>query len=506
MLWFEKMKSNDDIFAKNKFGLGLFVLTFLFFIFSYWKNSVGLFFDIPSVFTSAIFELGNTEDAYILYWPNRARLFNNVLVSIPFNLIFFLIKDQPIIYWLKYWSASYFLMHFFGLLIMYLSARRTKRYDIAVVGFLFYSLLCIPNAIWAIREIHISIPFYFSLLAYFLSREKFKLIDILPISLLSIYMFESFETSAILGLIFFIFSNLYIVNKGKNDDLWKKLIIGFWGILYAFYIPIRTIYLGLMNKVEIGVGLEQWINGSIITFNHLFSGNLIITCFAFLCVIIAFIYKKQFNWKSILIFILPVVLFTILTLYLRTRFIPDPKIELHYYSIVLWFLYPVFLIIILLDYFEVDILRYNKFVFSNLIIVASLFGILNLSWQIHSFYEFGKYEAYLKNLIDKSNNVVVNIPQHDFNKYTFLNYNMCFGTMLQAIFLTEKGQQSKIIFPSKYFCDYSKYCFDDYDHTYYDKSENILYIQTALFKIKTRYWDLSNIVNVFKKQGRVKNL
>ena len=112
MLWFEKMKSNDDIFAKNKFWLGLFVLTFLFFIFSYWKNSVGLFFDIPSVFTSAIFELGNTEDAYILYWPNRARLFNNVLVSIPFNLIFFLIKDQPIIYWLKYWSASYFLMHF----------------------------------------------------------------------------------------------------------------------------------------------------------------------------------------------------------------------------------------------------------------------------------------------------------------------------------------------------------------------------------------------------------
>ena len=500
------MKSYDDVFVKNKFWIVCFILSFLIFLFAYWKNSVGLFFDIPASFSGIIFQSEDNYNNFLVINQNRTRTFNDLLISIPFNLFFSFIKNSSIIYSLKLWSSSYFIIHLFGLIVMYLSAMRTKRYDIATIGFLFYSLLCIPNAIWAIREIHISIPFYFSLLAYFLSREKFKLIDILPISLLSIYMFESFETSAILGFIFFIFSNLYIVKKNENDDLYKKSIIGFFGILYALYIPIRTIYLGIKSNVDVELGLEQWIDGSIITLNHLFSGNLIITLFAFICVIVAFFYKKQFNWKSILIFILPVVLFTILTLYLRTRFIPDPKIELHYYSIVLWFLYPVFLIIILLDYFEVDILRYNKFVFSNLIIVASLFGILNLSWQIHSFYEFGKYEAYLKNLIDKSNNVVVNIPQHDFNKYTFLNYNMCFGTMLQAIFLTEKGQQSKIIFPSKYFCDYSKYCFDDYDHTYYDKSENILYIQTALFKIKTRYWDLSNIVNVFKKQGRVKNL
>ena len=87
-----------------------------------------------------------------------------------------------------------------------------------------------------------------------------------------------------------------------------------------------------------------------------------------------------------------------------------------------------------------------------------------------------------------------------------LNNNMCFGTMIRSIFLTKKGQKAKIIFPSKYFCDYSIHCFDDYKHTYYDKSKNILYLQTASFKIKTKYWDLSNIVTVFKKQGRVKNL
>ncbi len=500
------MKFDYDVFSKNKFWIACFLLAFFVFVFAYWKNSVGLFFDIPASFASVIFQADDNYNKFLIINQNRTRSFDDLLIAIPFNLIFNFIKNNSIIYSLKLWSSSYFIIHLFGLIVMYLSAVRTKRYDIATIGFLFYSLLCIPNAIWAIREIHIAIPFYFSLLAYFLSHEKFKLIDILPISLLSIYMFESFETSAILGFIFFIFSNLYIVKKNENEDLYRKSIIGFFGILYALYIPIRTIYLGIKSNVDVELGLDQWIDGSIITLNHLFSGNLIITLFAFICVIVAFFYKKQFNWKSILLFVAPVVLLSILTLYLKTRFIPDPKVELHYYSIALWFLYPVFLLIILLDYLKIDISRYNKFVFSNLIIVASIFGILNLSWQIHSFYEFGKYEAYLKNLIAKSNNVVLNIPQSDLNKYTFLNNNMCFGTMIRSIFLTKKGQKAKIIFPSKYFCDYSIHCFDDYKHTYYDKSKNILYLQTASFKIKTKYWDLSNIVTVFKKQGRVKNL
>ena len=319
-------------------------------------------------------------------------------------------------------------------------------------------------------------------------------------------MFESFETSAIIGVIFFVFSFLYFLKMNNDKAILGKIIIGFMGILYAAYIPLRTIYLVVEHSIDIESGFSQWIDSSLITLNNLFSGNLIIIWFALICLVIAIFYKKQFDWRNIIFCIIPIILLNILLLYFKTKFIPNPKVELHNYSLALWFIYPVFLFVIFLDYFRIDISKYNKFLFHNLIIVASIFGIMNLSWQIHSFYEFGKYEAYLKNLISKSPNVVLKIPRADLNKYTFLNNNMCFGTMVQAIFLTKEGQKSKIIFPSKYFCDYSKYCFDDSKHTYYDKSKNILYIQTAPYRIKTKYWDLSNIVSVFKKQGRIKNM
>ena len=500
------MQLIENIFKKNKWFVISFLVTFICFIFFYWQNSVGLFFDIPASFASVIFQVDDNHSKFLMITQNRTRTFDDILIAIPFNIFFNFIKDNSIIHSLKLWSSSYFIVHLFALIIMYLSARRTKRYDIAAIGFLFYIMFCIPNAIWAIREVHIAIPFYFSLLAYFLSCEKFNYKYVIPIFLLSIYMFESFETTAILGLIFFIFSNLYIKRDDEKEAQWAKALIGFFGLLYFIYIPLRTIYLGLKASANISLGISQWIDSSILTFNNLFSGNLIVTWFAFLCVIIAVFYKKQFSWKSLLFFISPIVLFAILILYWKTGFVHNPKIELHYYSLVLWFMYPVCLLIILLDYFNIDVSKYNKFLFSNLIIIASIFGILNLTWQIHSFYEFGKYESYLKNLINKSDNVVFNIPQEDFNKYTFLNNNMCFGTMLQAIFLTEKGQKSKIIYPSEYFCDYSEFCFDDAKNTYYDKTKDVLYIQTAPFKIKTKYWDLSDIVEVFKEQGRIKNI
>ena len=500
------MRLNEDIFKKNKWYVISFLITFCCFVFFYWKNSVGLFFDIPSAFASVIFQVDDNETRFIFYNQNRTRIFNDLFIAFLFNPIFYIIKNNSIIYLLKFWSSLYFIVHLLGLIIMYISAKMTKRYDIAAIGFLFYVLFSIPSAIWAIREIHMAIPLYFSLLAFFLSYEKINVKSLIFIILLSIYMFESFESAFILGILFFIFSNLYIRKTNKKEEQWGKAIIGFFGLLCPFYILLRIIYLRLIINVDVSLGFSQWIDNIIVTFNNLFSGNLIITWFACLCIICAVFYKKQINWKSLLFFIFPLSLLVICILYLKTWFIPIPKTELHYYSLAFLFLYPVFLLIILLDYFKIDISKYNEFLFSNLIVIASIFGILNLGWQINSFYEFGKYENYLKNLINSTDKTVLNIPKEDFDKYSFLNSNMCFGTMQQAIFLTEKGQKSKIIYPSEYFCDYSEFCYDDKQHTYYDKSKDILYIQTAPFKVKTKYWDLSDIVEVFKEQGRIKNI
>lgn len=498
------MKLYQDIFNKNIWWVILFLITFVLFIFSYWKNSVGLFFDIPAAFASVIFKFNENHINFLMINQNRARDFNDLLIAIPFNSIFYFIKNSSVINILRLWSSSYILIHFFGLIIMYLCARRTKRYDIAAIGFLFYSLFCIPNAIWAIREVHIAIPFYFSLLAYFLSYERLNVKDIIPVGLLCLYMFESFETTVILGLILFIFSNLYIKKYREDKNPWFKAIIGFLGLAAAIYIPVKTFYLGFKSAVNVSLGLSQWIDGSIITLKNLFNGNLNITWCAVICVIWVIFYKKKFGWKNYVGFFL-LISFMLYFLYLKTGFLADSHIELHYYSVVLWFIYPVILLIILFDYFKVDVDNYNKYLFSNLVVIASIFGILNLLWQIHSFYEFGKYENYLKDLIKTKKEVVLNIPEEDFKNNSFLSYNNCFGVMQRAIFLTERGEKSKIIYPSKYFRDYSNYCVEDIDNTYYDKQNNILYIQTSPFKVKTPFWDLSDIVQVFEKENRVKN-
>lgn len=498
------MKSYQNIFNKNKWWVILFLITFGLFIFFYWQNSVGLFFDIPAAFASVIFKFDENHINFLMINQNRARDFNDLLIAIPFNSLFYFIKNFSIINVLRLWSSSYFIIHLFGLIVMYLCAKRTKRYDIAAIGFLFYALFCIPNAIWAIREINISIPLYFSLLAYFLSYEKLTVKDIIPIGLLCLYMFESFETTVILGLILFKFSNLYIKKDRNDKNSWFKAIIGFLGLIAAIYIPLKTIYLGFKSVVNVSLGLFQWIDGSVIAFRHIFSGNLIISWFALVVVIGTIFYKKNLGLKSFLC-LFSIISLMIYILYSKTGFQADSHIELHYYSVVLWFIFPVILLIFFLDYFKIDVEKYNQYLFSNIVIVASIFGILNLVWQIHSFSEFGKYENYLKTLIKTKDEVVLNIPQEDFNKYSFLSYNNCFGVMQRAIFLTDKGEKSKIIYPSDYFRDYSNYCVEDIDNTYYDKQNNILYIQTSPFKVKTQFWDLSDIVQVFEREGKVKN-
>ncbi len=490
----------NDYFVKNKLWIGIFLLFFVIFIILYFKYSLGLFFDIPSLFFGMFFSYDDTNPKFLIFMDTRARFADNFLVALFFNTFLKLNGNLPIIYYLKAFSSSYFLVHLLLLIMNYCIARRTKRYDIAVICFLFYALFSIPNAIWAIREIHIAILFYFAILSYLLSYEKLGAKDIIPIIFIIICLYEAFETTIIFGPIIFLYTILYL-KKYKNTYTSSLLKIGISiSLLFAsVYTVLKTLWLsynGMCNALE---GLNQWIGGFLISFRTLFHGNMLILLFALIAVFILFFIKKELGFKNLFIGFIYIFI-CLLSLYKISGFIPDPGIELQNYSYALWFIFPVIISILALDYFKIKL---DNYFYSNLLITACVFGVLNLLWQINTCFEFAKYENYLKNLLNNSKQVVVKIPDEDLTKYSFLKFNTCFGVIQRSIFLIDNYVKDKIIVPSKNYCDYSKYCFDDIEHTYYDKTNDILYIQTAPLKIKTKYWELTPIKEEFEKTGRV---
>lgn len=500
------MKNFQDIFFKHKFLLLILFTTFIIFMFFYTKNLEGTFFDIPAMFLAFFSPIHNNANAFIVYDDTRTRFLNNLLVAIPFNILFIFLKNTSLANLIRIYSVSYFIVPFFLLICNYFAARRTKRYDIAVIAFVFYFLFSIPNAVWAVRELHMTILGYFLILSYFLSKEKLGLKDLIPIGLLIIYLFESFETVMIFGLLLFISATFYI-KKQDDDNSWFKALIGVGGLIAVIYTPIRMLIIKFnTGLLDFGSGLSEWIEASKITLLRLFDGNLLIPLFALPLIVFLFFYKKDINFKSACIGILYLI-FALFVIYNKTHFIPDTNIELLNYSFALWLLFPTIIALILLDYFKIDIDKLNPSFYSNLLVVTCIFGVINLLWQINTSFYFQKSNNYLKDLINKSEETIITIPKEDIEKYNYiLRTNTCFGQSQRSVILNDDADNTKIIFPADYYEDYSQYCFADEENNYYVKENNIIVIQTTVSPLITKYWNLTKVAEKFEESGKIKTL
>ena len=491
---------NENIFLKHKFLITLFLITFIGFMYCYYTSAMGLYFDIPNMFSGMFYVKSQYPSNFVFFNDNRPRLFNNLLVAVPFNLLFGYVKNLPAINALKLFSTSYFVVHLFGLIVNYLVALRTKRYDIAAVAFCFYCLFSVPNAIWSVRELHIAVLFYFALLSYFLSKEKLHPIDLIPISLLVIYTFESFEIIMILGVLLYVFMRLYVKKEDKN--VWYKIFIGISCLIAAIYMPLRLLLLAMDKELMFSAGLNEWILGIIITFTHLFESNLLIAVFAIIAIIASVFYKKSLINPLMVPILALYIIIVEMVLYHQTGYFAEPHLELQYYGIGLVLFFPVVFLIILFDYFKIDVNNYNKYFFSNLVVFACIFGILGLIWQIHSSYDFRNYVIYMKNLINLSeDNSFITIPEEDFKKHRFLEYNNCYGITLKSVYLSKTKEINKLLLPAQYYNDYSIFCFAGDEFTYFDKKKQEVYLQGTAFQVKNNYWDLTPIAKKLEEES-----
>lgn len=486
---------NENIFLKHKVLLISFIFAFFAFIFCHVKYSLGLFFDMPAMMLGNISQ-DDTFSRFLVFPDRNIRYFTNFLIAIPFNISAFFLKDTSILNLLRAFSASYLILHIFGLVANYLIALRTKRFDIAAICFAFYTFFSLQNTIWVCREVHIAVLFYFALLSYFLSRTKLSLKDLIPIVLITTYLFESFEISMIFGIILFIFAIL-LTQKGREEiNRWYKVLIGLSGLFFFLYIPIKTILWSISGQMDLNQGSNEWLFASKTTLENLFNTNSLITIFALIAVIIFTLYKKPIGKRNIPIILLYIGIL-VFCLWKTTNFIPNPMTELQNYSFVFWFIYPVIITILTMEYFHKEI---NSIFLSNLIVTACIIGLIGISWQLNNCFEFNKYVSYLKELIKKSEKTFITIPEEDFTTKPFLSFNTCFGTMHKAIFISEEYEIKKLIMPATYYPDYTEYCMDTEKENYYDNAREFLYLQTTSMRLKNKYWDISEIKEQISNQ------
>ena len=467
-----------NIKKEHKIFLSVFLFFFMILIYFHIKYSVGLFFDQPAMFFGSIQDLDGNLNGYGIFNDDRIRYFSNCLVSIPYNISLFIYKNTVSNLYIQsmvsLYTSSYYWIHLFALLVNFLISLRTKRYDIGVIAFAFYCIFCMQNMLWAVREVHISILFYFALLSYFLSRQKLNKFDLIPITLLLVYMFESFEITIIYGFLIHIFAILYTVIRRKSDNLGMKNYIG----IICLFISLYIIYvMSIELNQEIIPGFKEYFVAFYWYLRSIIYNYTVLSLFTIPPVLLCCFYKKPFGKGSLLCVLL--YYFTAAEWIIgRTKLIHDAAVEIHSYAAAMILIFPVILIILIIDFFNIK--TENKAFVPNLFIIACIVGILQLAWQIHGCFMFKQYIEYLKNVITISTEKLIQIPKEDYNNNKFLKLYMGYGIIHQSVLLNPNNPIDKIIVPSP--------CRKE-EPTYWHDEKNTRIIQFGTILHNAPFWD-----------------
>ena len=496
----------EDFFKKHKIILSIFTLVFLTFVIITACSYRGAFFDSLGHFFAFIDDILAGKDVnYVFLHDYRTRHFSNFLSIIPFNLAIFAgVSDLKLM--LKIFTGSFYFMNFVFLITGYLVAKRTKRYDIAVWLFVFYCFFLVPGSVWFTRECRIAIILQFILLMYFLSKEKLSKRDIVPVSLLVVYMFESFETTFLYGIMLFVFALIYYKKNPEAQNIKAKILIGIGSLISSIYIFFMTKHWASMQESNIQVSnfFHLFIDQTLNTFSHFFRSSLIITAIGLGVASCILFVRREFKTKDFC-FLIPLVSLILLLLYQNTRLVPAPYLESEFYTLPLLLSIPALGILILFDYKNWTIAKYNKNVYSNLIVLSSIIGILHFGWQINSSFYAYEYVSYLQNVLKNAKKTIVKLPEEAKYK-DFYVYDSCFGSMQRSVLFSPEYKVKSIMFPGKTNRDYGSTCYDNIAYTYYLEDEDELSLQYSVsLEVKNQYWDMTKIAKKFKQKGLVKD-
>lgn len=424
----------------------------------------------------------------------HTRLFINLINQFPINFAhnFLGIHNKQILMML--YSFPLYVFPLLALIFNCMLSKRTKRFDIAIIGLGIYFLAVASSALYSVVELRLATVFYLILFNYLAGKINYTKFDIGAILFLILMLFNSHELVIIIGPIFFLISFYYAKNEENKFNKNVKRFIGYSSLsaslylVYWFYTkPVTGEAFRYLQEAQISL-LNIKESFGILTFISLFLISLCI------------FYKKYFSkyiimgltclYSGILIWV-----YLNLTTYLNSNL---------FFAIRTWpcFVLPVALILVfIIDYFR---LKVGNIFYTNILTIICFTGILYSIWQINHSYYFYKDYKYFQNKMDTISKVMVT-PDEVSDIYSRLErrrYHFMNTFTTESILFSDKFKINHIVVPEKVSSGYSeKYQCYVYlkDYKFYVDKSGILHLPYINIDVKNDFWDLTDITKELEK-------
>lgn len=472
---------------------------FILFIISSIASTKGIFSDTPNEFFRDFHHIVSNNDnpfSLFAFKPYPMPRDFSWLIHRFIYIVFYPFFTKSILVNLNLYTFSLLVMPFIMLILNFIIAKRTKRFDIAIFAFALYSLFSIPYISWLARELQIAIMLQTIFLQFFLSKKthNYTKSDLFFYSLFTLFLFKSFENIIFIGPMFFVFGFISYIKNKENKK--RYLLLGIFSLFACLYVVFKDFLFLYENQKFI---LSSY--GSSMPWNmyfHSLKGVFIYTpiwiSIVGIIILLIITYKNRFFKPIDIFWVTPIIILTLGYIFFNTKFVPYPSCEYNLFLCQIIFSSILFFIILIFDYFD---FIFNKFFLNNLIIISCIVGILHFSWQINSSLYCYKYKKFIISVLEKCDKPFVTI--HIDPSMTEYNYAAHNGYIFRSLILSKNKKIKTFILPDLKHIDRSNEKDFEYRELCYVDNEDYSHflLISQYFQPKSKYWDLSDMAKVF---------
>lgn len=453
----------------------------------------GFYLDGAFWFVSVLNNLSAGTFPFV-YDENHTRNFAVCLSQLPMVLAYGLFHIKSKIFLSYMFSLPLFVLPLIFMYWNYNLTKRTKQYGILFWSIFSYCVVSLVIQIWSIAENIIASQIYFLLLNYLLAKIEYNKWDKTGIVFLLIMMFEIYEHTIIIGLLFFSVM-LYFVFKEKNR-CGIKIVIGIVSALASLYNLVFC-----LNNISEHSDFRRFLIES--TDYWRITGEFILFISAVtVCLLIFNLITRKYGNKIFSIFnFAQVFLYAYLFYYMYShidKFLA-PVVEGHVKTL------PCYVDVLVI--LGIIIYHFLKFppqteLIKKCLIPVLLCGITLTSWQMVNTYYWNKNLKYFMTELKNYSQAVYVPEKHEvlssFNNKDLRRYIWHCVYITTAIALDNEYKIKTL--PIHYQKEYEIGNLTYYEFIYPKLENGILNIPfNTEINIKNEFWDLSEFADALEK-------
>lgn len=444
----------------------------------------GVYADGAVCVLSILNSLAKGEYGFYSDIGHHPRAFISLINQFPINFAYNIlgIDDKQLL--MMIFSLPLFIFPLIALVLNYLISRRTKRFDVAILGLGLYFLTIAPSALYSIVEMRLAAIFYIILLNYLVGKINYTKFDIGMILFLVLMLFNTHEIVIIIGPILFLMSFYYARNEENKLNKKVKYFIGYSSLIAALYMLYWFLTKPILGETN------RFLYEAVLSLKGIQESFGIITFVSLYLILLCIFYKEYFS-KTI-IFGLTCLYISIFAWFFSNL---DMYINTWFFSFRTWpcFALPIiFLWVFAIDYFKIKL---GNIFYTNMLTIICFTGILYALWQINHSYLFYKDYRYFQTKLDTiSENIVAPDEITDVYSHSQLRrYHDEGMSSAESILFSDTKTITPLILTEK---DVS---FDNSkDYKFYIGKSGRLHLPYVTIDVKNKFWDLTSAVSEIK--------